>query len=81
MPHKEEIFKICDFKSKVASLTGAVNTVVVTEDKKIFGHNSDAEGFVNNLKNSYPDFNLKNKTDFVIGAGGAARAIVYSLIK
>ncbi len=81
IPHKEEIFKICDFKSKTAALTGAVNTVVITEDKKIFGHNSDAEGFLNNLKNLQSNFDLKNKNAFVIGAGGAARAIVYALIK
>ena len=81
IPHKEEIFKICDYKSKTASLTGAVNTVVITPDKKTFGHNSDGEGFANHLKNSAPDFDLKNKTAFVIGAGGAARAIVYAMIK
>lgn len=81
IPHKEEIFRICDHKSKTATLTGAVNTVVITPDKKVFGHNSDAEGFANHLKNSAPDFDLKNKTAFVIGAGGAARAIVYALIK
>ncbi|MBP7710533.1 MAG: shikimate dehydrogenase [Rickettsiales bacterium] len=81
IPHKEEIFKICDHKSKTAALTGAVNTVVITPDKKIFGHNSDAEGFANHLKNSQPHFDLKDKTAFVIGAGGAARAIVYALIK
>jgi shikimate dehydrogenase len=81
IPHKEEIFKICDFKSKTASLTGAVNTVLITPDKKLFGHNSDAEGFLNNLKNSCRNFDLKNKTVFLIGAGGAARAIVYALIK
>ncbi len=81
IPHKEEIFKICDFKSKTATLTGAVNTVIITEDKKLFGHNSDAEGFLNNLKNCHPNFDLKNKTAFVIGAGGASRAIIYALIK
>jgi shikimate dehydrogenase len=81
LPHKEEIFKICDFKSKTAELTGAVNTVIITQDKKLFGHNSDAEGFLKNLQNSQPDFDLRNRIAFVIGAGGAARAIVYGLIK
>jgi shikimate dehydrogenase len=81
IPHKEEIFKICDFKSKTALLTGAVNTVVITENNKIFGHNSDAEGFINNLKYSQSDFDFKDKVACIIGAGGAARAIVYSLIK
>jgi shikimate dehydrogenase len=81
IPHKEEIFKLCHHKSKTAELTGAVNTVVFTEDKKLFGHNSDAEGFLNNIKNSCPDFELKGKNAFVIGSGGAARAVVYSLLK
>lgn len=81
IPHKEEIFKICDYKSKTATLTGAVNTVVITADKKVFGHNSDGEGFINHLKNSVSDFDLNGKTAFVIGAGGAARAIVYALLK
>ncbi len=81
LPHKEEIFKLCDFKSKTAQLTGAVNTVIVMPDKKLFGHNSDAEGFSNNLKNSYPNFDLNGKNAFVIGAGGASRALVYALIK
>lgn len=81
IPHKEEIFKICDYKSQTATLTGAVNTVVITSEKKLFGHNSDAEGFLNNLIETCPDFNFKNKNAFVIGAGGAARAIIYSLIK
>lgn len=81
IPHKEEVFKICDFKSKTALLTGAVNTVIITEDKKLFGHNSDAEGFVNNLKDQKPNFDFKDKNIFIIGAGGAARAVVYSAIK
>jgi shikimate dehydrogenase len=81
LPHKEAIFKLCDFKSKTAQLTGAVNTVIITPDKKLFGHNSDAEGFLNNLKKSHPDFDLNGKNAFVVGAGGAARALVYAVIK
>lgn len=81
IPHKEEIFKICNLTSKTAQLTKAVNTVIITEDKKIFGHNSDSEGFLNNLYHSQKTLILKDKTAFIIGAGGAARAIIYSLIK
>lgn len=81
IPHKEEIFKICDFKSQTALLTKAVNTVVITNDGKLFGHNSDAEGFLNNLIQTHQDFEIKDKKAFVIGAGGAARAVIYSLIK
>jgi shikimate dehydrogenase len=81
IPHKEEIFKICDFKSKTALAVGAINTVIITPDKKLFGHNSDVDGFLNNLKDLQKDFDLANKNVFVIGAGGAARAIIYALIK
>jgi shikimate dehydrogenase len=81
VPHKEEIFKICDYTSNTAKLCKAVNTVIVTQDKKLFGHNSDAEGFINHFKNSALDFDFNNKNIFIIGSGGAARAAVYSLIK
>lgn len=81
LPHKEEMFKICDFKSKSAGLTKAVNTVVVTSDKRLFGHNSDVDGFLNNLKETNPPFDLNGKICHVIGAGGAARAVIYGLLK
>lgn len=81
IPHKEQIFELCDHKSQSAILTGAVNTVVFTKNGKIFGHNSDIDGFLNNLHHFQPNFSLKNKTAYVIGAGGAARAIIYGLIK
>lgn len=81
IPHKEKIFEICDELDEAARLTGAVNTVVITPEKKLRGLNSDVSGFLQNLKNSQPDFDLENKTCFVIGAGGAARAVVFGLIK
>ncbi len=43
LPHKENMFQICDYLSKTASEVKAVNTVIITEDKKLFGHNSDGE--------------------------------------
>jgi shikimate dehydrogenase len=81
IPHKEEIYKLCNYKSKSAQITKAVNTALITPDGKLFGHNSDVDGFLNNLKKSQINFSLKDKTAFVIGAGGAARAIIYALIK
>ncbi len=81
IPHKEEIFLMCDYLSNSARAIGAVNTVIITHDKKIFGHNSDSDGFINNLKFNVPDFNLKSKQVFLVGAGGASRAIIYGLIK
>jgi shikimate dehydrogenase len=81
LPHKEEIFKICDFTSKTATIVGAVNTVIVTPDKRLFGHNSDGEGFINNIKQNTTDFKFKDKNIVILGAGGATRAIYYALLK
>lgn len=80
IPHKESVFELCDKLSNTAKLIGAVNTIKIMDDGKLFGHNSDAEGFLKNLNNSYPEFTSKGKEVFLIGAGGAARAIIYSLI-
>lgn len=81
IPHKERMLKLCDHLSNSAKNIGAVNTVKILENGKIFGHNSDGEGFVKNLLNHLPDFKFTNKKCLVIGAGGASRAIIYSLIK
>lgn len=79
IPHKEAVFSLCHFKSKSAQITKAVNTVVITKNGELFGHNSDADGFWNNLTRQCPNM-IKNNA-FVIGAGGAARAVIYSLLK
>jgi shikimate dehydrogenase len=80
LPHKENIFKLCDILSDKARSTKAVNTVLITQDNKIFGENSDIDGFIKNFYNHFPNFDFHNKTALVIGAGGAARAVIYSLI-
>lgn len=81
IPHKEQAFKLCDSLSKAASSTKAVNTILFTQDGRIYGHNSDGEGFVNNLCCQYPNFSFLNKNTAILGAGGAARSIVFSLLK
>ena len=50
------------------------------QNGKFFGHNSDAEGFIKNFYNHCPNYQLNQKKCLLIGAGGASRAIVYSLI-
>ena len=81
LPHKENIFKICHHLSETALNVAAVNTVIITPDHKLFGHNSDGEGFINNIKQNAPAFDFKGKNVVVLGAGGATRAIYYALLK
>ena len=80
IPHKEKIYNLCSHLSKTAQITKAVNTVIILQNGKFFGHNSDADGFIKNFYNHCPNYQLSNKKCFVIGAGGASRAIIYSLI-
>lgn len=79
IPHKEKIFQLCNLRTNKANLTKAVNTVIINNGK-LEGDNSDCEGFMENLKFFQPDLSLKNKNAFLIGSGGGARAIVFSLI-
>ena len=80
IPHKEEVFKMCQNVSEVAKLTKAVNTVLIKKDGSLYGENSDAQGFMDNVLWHHPKLSLKDKTIFIIGAGGASRAIIYSFI-
>ena len=80
IPHKEKIYNLCHHLSKTAQITKAVNTVIVMQNGKLFGHNSDAEGFIKNFFNHCSNYKLQNKECLVIGSGGASRAIIYSLI-
>lgn len=73
MPHKITVLPYLDEISEAARIIGAVNTVVVTEDGKLFGENTDGKGFVEALGNAGED--LKGRCVTILGAGGAARAI------
>lgn len=77
VPHKQAIIKLCDEIDQTAQQIGAVNTVTI-KDGKLIGSNTDAYGFIQNLKTECPNFN--DKTALVLGAGGASRAILHGLI-
>ncbi|MBL1148267.1 MAG: shikimate dehydrogenase [Pseudomonadota bacterium] len=79
IPHKEVAVPLMDSLDPAAERIGAVNTVVVDEDGKLKGYNTDGYGFLKNLQNSVPEWEPKNCTALVLGAGGAARAAVDSL--
>ena len=76
MPHKETIIKYIDTLDDAAEEIGAVNTVLNDEDELI-GFNTDWLGFLQAVKKKTE---LTGKKTAVIGAGGAARAIVYALV-
>lgn len=77
IPHKQRIVKHLDFVDETARKIGAVNTLKIDKDGKLYGFNTDAAGFIEPLKNSYGD--LRNARIAILGAGGAARACVYAL--
>lgn len=81
LPHKQNIMTLCDSLSDEAQAIGAVNTVSVTESGGLYGHNTDAFGFSQNLIETIPDFGWSQKIVTVIGSGGAARAVLYALHK
>ena len=72
IPHKVEVLKYLDELSEAAEIIGAVN-VVVNNDGKLWGENTDGKGFLTSLKDA--GVSLQCKTIMILGAGGAARAI------
>jgi shikimate dehydrogenase len=79
VPHKEAALSICDRVDDMAKRVGAVNTVVVENDGTLSGSNTDGFGFLENLK-SESDWKAKDGSAVILGAGGAARAIVAALL-
>jgi shikimate dehydrogenase len=79
VPHKEAALANCDEADALARRIGAVNTVVVDPAGRLIGSNSDAFGFTESLRHSVR-WEAKAGPAVVLGAGGAARAIVVALI-
>ena len=77
-PHKSAIIAELDSIDSVAEAIGAVNTVVIENDE-LRGYNTDAEAFLSPLRERVAD--LSGVRCAVIGAGGAARAVVWALRK
>ncbi len=74
VPLKEQVLRFLDVLSPAAQAIGAVNTVV-NEGGRLFGENTDAAGFLKSLEEA----GVTGTRAFVLGAGGAARAVVYAL--
>ena len=73
MPHKQAVMPMLDFIELGVVRIGAVNTVTPDKTRKLHGHNTDGEGFLEPLGNR------KFSSISVIGAGGAARAVLSAL--
>ncbi|QQZ10794.1 shikimate dehydrogenase [Heyndrickxia vini] len=78
IPHKVTILPLLDKIDSLANAIGAVNTVV-RENNELVGYNSDGLGFIRALKEEWKA-DLENEKVLIIGAGGAAKAIYYSLV-
>ena len=79
LPHKAAVMQVADHLSDRAILIGAVNTLIFREDGTIFGDNTDGYGFMANLRQGAPMWDPKAGPALVLGAGGAARAIIVAL--
>jgi len=80
IPHKEAVLDIADVISDRASLIGAANTLTFQSDGKLHADNTDGVGFIANLRQNAPAWDATAGPALVLGAGGAARAIVASLL-
>lgn len=79
IPHKEAVIPLLDTIDPVAARIGAVNTLIIKEDGTIEGRNTDAYGFLENVRRGAPDWLPQDGPAVVIGAGGAARAVIAAL--
>ncbi len=78
VPHKQAVIRYLDELSDAAKITGAVNTIHLSGDK-LRGYNTDAVGFLNSLLEA--GCTPEGRRVAVLGAGGAARAVVYALCR
>lgn len=81
LPHKVAVMQLADQLTDRATLIGAANTLTFKDDGRIFADNTDGYGFLENLRQGAPGWDAKTGPALVFGAGGAARAIIVSLIE
>ncbi len=78
VPHKQAVMPHLDAIDETAQAIGAVNTIVVREGRLI-GYNTDGDGFLAALREA--GWEAKGRRALILGAGGAARAVVYALAR
>jgi shikimate dehydrogenase len=81
LPHKEAVLRAARSADEAAITIGAVNTLWLDPDGALHASNTDAYGFMTNLEEKAPHWKDANGCVVVLGAGGAARGILYGLLK
>lgn len=81
IPLKEAALAVVDHVDPVARQIGAINCVVVKDDGALEGYNYDAYGFIASLKEAEPHWQAAAGPVVILGAGGAARAVLAGLLK
>ena len=81
IPHKEAILKIADSITDRAALIGASNTLIFKDSGKIYADNTDGIGFISNLRQQAENWQPSSGPAAILGAGGAARAVVSALLE
>ena len=79
IPHKVEAMELVHAVDPMARRMGALNTIVVQADGSLKGFNNDGFGYIESLLQAHPDWRADAGPVAVLGAGGAARAVVLSL--
>jgi shikimate dehydrogenase len=80
LPHKTEALRLATIADESARAIGAANTLWLDGTGRLNASNTDAYGFMTNLNQEAPHWNKGRAPVMVLGAGGAARAILYGLI-
>ena len=80
IPHKETVLHLADSVTDRAALIGAANTLTYTASGKLQADNTDGVGFMENIKQYTPGWSASEGPALVLGAGGAARAVISALL-
>jgi shikimate dehydrogenase len=80
LPHKEAALQLAAVADEAARMIGAANTLWLDSAGRLCAGNTDAYGFITNLEAEAPDWNKGRRPVMVLGAGGAARAILHGLL-
>ncbi len=79
IPYKEKVLELADQITDRATLIGAANTLIFRKDGRVIADNTDGFGFLENIRQNVPDWDPTVGPAAVLGAGGAARAVVAAL--